>query len=627
MQDYTPAARAFWFVLAFVGLTVLAWAVVETIAQPFDAQVKILFAATAAGIIGYFPVLIPGARISIAGGDLFVFLAFILYGPPAAMVVAAAEGIVASMRSTKRWTSWVATPASSAISLAVAALVIDVIQPIIARLPSLAGTMSELFTLALCFGWTSVAIHQAIIALKAGKVPHPIAAIRGFHWFTVTQLAYASVAGLLYTSQRQFGLEAIVVAVPLITIFLAPLHFQMKRKEADERHMVELMESERRLQEALKAAEHASRAKSRFLAAASHDLRQPLHAFSFLAAALDMRCLDAPSREILQKMTDALEDLSVEFDALLDISKLDAGLVPIATSSFDAGQFLRRIAQPFVAVAQSRGILFEVAGQADVFVHTDRALLERIVRNLLDNAFKYTARGAVRLSCGTHGATCRIEIVDTGVGIPQAEQERVFEEFYQLGNPERDRRKGMGLGLSIVRRLATLLRVSLSMGSEVGRGTTFTLELPAAEAPQVVEVQAPASPAELRDRQVLLIDDEVSPRDALRGYLEALGCRVSVAGTVTEAAALAMLDEPDIVLADFRLRQGESGLDAIRRLRESRPDLPAIIVTGDTAPERLAEFDAAGIEVLHKPVVPARLVESMAAHIVARAASLPEEAL
>ena len=173
----------------------------------------------------------------------------------------------------------------------------------------------------------------------------------------------------------------------------------------------------------------------------------------------------------------------------------------------------------------------------------------------------------------------------------------------------------MGLGLSIVRRLANLLGLKLSMDSRVGCGTTFTLELEAVASPQRVEERVPALPTELTDCQVLLLDDEVAPRDALREYLETLGCRVSVAGTLAEAAAVAMLEEPDIVLADFRLRQQETGLEAIRRLRESRPGLPAIIVTGDTAPERLAELDGTGIEVLHKPVVPARLVESMVIHL------------
>jgi CheY-like chemotaxis protein len=219
----------------------------------------------------------------------------------------------------------------------------------------------------------------------------------------------------------------------------------------------------------------------------------------------------------------------------------------------------------------------------------------------------------VRVTCVTDDAGCHIEVRDTGVGIAAAEQERVFEEFYQVGNPERDRRKGMGLGLSIVRRLADLLDLNLTMDSRAGEGTTFSLRLDRVTAPVREEPRAVVGTASLRNRQVLVIDDEASVRDALRGYLEGMGCNVNVAATVAEAAALAMLQEPDIVLADFRLRGEETGLLAIQRLRESYPSLPAIVVTGDTAPESLAQLDGTGIVVLHKPVVPARLLEAITA--------------
>jgi CheY-like chemotaxis protein len=208
---------------------------------------------------------------------------------------------------------------------------------------------------------------------------------------------------------------------------------------------------------------------------------------------------------------------------------------------------------------------------------------------------------------------CRVVIADSGIGIPGAEQKRVFEEFYQVGNTERDRRKGMGLGLSIVRRLATLLDLRLEMTSVFGRGSTFTLELPAVERPAQVQPRPSLATTKLHDRQALVIDDEAAPRDALRGFLEGLGCRVSVAGTIEEAAALALLEEPDIVLADFRLRGEATGLQAVQLLRRGRPALPAIIVTGDTAPEQVAKLDGCGIDVLYKPVAPERLVKAMGA--------------
>jgi signal transduction histidine kinase len=609
MSDYPPAARAMWFTIVIAGGVAIVFAFVTVAELPAPTQLRIGFAALVAGIIGLFPVDVPSrtAKIAVEGGDMFVFLALLLYGPSAATLVCAGAGCVAVLRASKRATSRIFSPTNNALTVMLASWW----YPAASAGLDQARSLVLLFVVASLFILLQTAVLQAIFALKASQPIRPLLWAPHFLWTEVSALASASVAAVLYMSERHLGFEAILIAMPLVAMFVGGMHFYFEKKKADERHVVELQESERRLQEALTAAEHASRAKTRFLAAASHDLRQPLHALSFLTAALDMRPLDGSSREITRKMTDALEDLSAEFDALLDISKLDAGLVTISASSFEAEPFLRRIAEAFVPLTRARGVVFQVRGDSGVFIRTDRPLLERIVRNLLDNAFKYTEKGTVRLACTVAGGRCMIEIADTGIGIPEAEHEHVFEEFYQVGNPERDRRKGMGLGLSIVRRLANLLGVKLSMDSSVGRGTTFVLELETVAAPQRVDEAVLAPSTELADCQVLLIDDEVAPRDALRGYLEGLGCNVSVAGTLAEAAAVAMLEEPDIVLADYRLRQGETGLEAIRRLRASRPGLPAIIITGDTAPERLAELDGAGIQVLHKPVAPARLVESM----------------
>jgi signal transduction histidine kinase/ActR/RegA family two-component response regulator len=613
MRDYTPAARAYWFAVVIIGFGLTAFALVQLASRPPEVLGRIVIAAAVAAAAGVFPVRIPGSTRAIVGGDIFVFLAFMLYGASAAIVVAVAQAAVGVVRFSRRWTSWLISPAANAIALTLAGAAVGLTPRHMPDAGAGPISLAHLLGLSLCFGWASLMLLHTLAALKTRSPVALLLWTRQHGWLLVLQLAWGAIAALLYMSEQRFGLEAILVATPLVAACMGGLHFYFEKRNADARHMVELMESRRRLQEALATAERASRAKTRFLAAASHDLRQPLHALTFLTAALDMRPLDAPAREIVRKMTGALEDLSGEFDALLDISKLDAGLVTISASSFEAEPFLGRVAEAFVPVARARGLLFEVSGDSGVYVRTDRPLFERVVRNLLDNAFKYTEKGTVRLACTAAGARCRIVVADSGIGIPESEHEHVFEEFYQVGNPERDRRKGMGLGLSIVRRLTELLGVKLSMDSHVGRGTTFALELETVAAPHRVDEPAQAPSSGLADRQVLLVDDEVAPRDALRAYLEGLGCHVSVAGTLREAATAAMLDEPDIVLADFRLRQGETGLEAIQRLRESRPRLPAIIVTGDTAPERLAELDGTGIEVLHKPVPPARLVARMTA--------------
>jgi signal transduction histidine kinase len=607
MHDYPPAARAFWFTLVIIGYVLLTLALVDVVALPRDTQVMVWIAAGAAALVGFFPVPVPGTKISFAGGEIFIFLVLLLYGPSAAIVGAAFEALVVSCRTSKRSTSHLLAAPLASFSMLVSASGFTAVRSALGPGGSFTEALALLFALALCYFAITATLIRTLFALKARTPITPIAWLVEYRWVALGYLASASVAAVLYASRLQFGLEAIVIVTPLLTIsFLAALHFYFERRQDNERHVAELMASEERLQQALLAKTH-------FLAAASHDLRQPLHALTFLTAALDMRPIDGVSREIVSKMAKSLEDLSLEFDSLLDISKLDAGVVPCTPTTFELLPFLHRIGEPFDAAAQAQGLSFGIEGANGAYVHTDRALLERVVRNILDNAFKYTKRGSVQMACEAGDGLCRVVIADSGIGIPENEQQRVFEEFYQVGNAERDRRKGMGLGLSIVRRLATLLDLRLAMTSAVGRGTTFTLELPEVERPAQVQPRPLLATTKLHDRQVLVIDDEASSRDALRGFLEELGCRVSVAGTIEEAAALALLDEPDIVLADFRLRGDATGLQAVQRLRQDLPALPAIIITGDTAPEQVARLDGCGIDVLYKPVAPERLVEAMGA--------------
>ncbi len=321
--------------------------------------------------------------------------------------------------------------------------------------------------------------------------------------------------------------------------------------------------------------------------------------------------------ELARRLESALQraeaaDLSYELDSLLDISKLDAGVVPVQPAMFEFTACLARICQSFDAIAKARALHFRTQWPDEVWVSTDRKLLEGIVRNLLDNAFKYTTFGTVRVDARVENGRCIVAMSDTGIGIAPAEQERVFEEFYQVGNPERDRRKGLGLGLPIVRRHSELLGLPIRISSAPGKGTTFTLDLAVVPPPLRVEpVKSGLIPA-FQDRQFLVIDDEAGSREAMQSYLQALGCQVSVAATINEATALAQVQEPDLVIADFRLRGSETGLQAIEALRKTRPTLAALLITGETAPERLTEMNAARIPVLHKPVPPAVLIDNIA---------------
>ena len=383
--------------------------------------------------------------------------------------------------------------------------------------------------------------------------------------------------------------------------------------------LIEALELERQeVSLARDRAETANRAKSRFLAASSHDLRQPLHTLSLYSAALKLQAPNGATGEIAGHIDTALASLSALVNSLLDISKLDAGAVQPELRCTGLKALIERIEADYRPVARERGLEFRVAA-ADVQVRTDPVLLESLLRNLVDNAFKYTAAGGVTLAAEPDERTVRITVRDTGAGIPADERERIFEEFYQIGNPERDRSHGLGLGLAIVRRLAQLLGLEVELESEPGRGSSFAVTMPRALEGDA-ETRAPAAPVAeksgtLDGARVLVIDDEPEVRTGMRTLLEQLGCRVAVCGGYAEAERL--LDERalevDVIVADFRLRQHENGIDTVRRLRARLGKVPALLVSGDTAPERLREAQSSGLPLLHKPVSADKLMETMLA--------------
>jgi CheY-like chemotaxis protein/two-component sensor histidine kinase len=364
-------------------------------------------------------------------------------------------------------------------------------------------------------------------------------------------------------------------------------------------------------------AEEANRAKSQFLAAASHDLRQPLHALSLFSATLTLRAADSTTGEIASHIDKALASLAALVDSLLDISKLDAGAVRPQLQRVNMKELVERIDADYRPVAREKGLTFRVA-PVEAQVETDPVLLERVVRNLVDNAFKYTAAGSVSLDVEHDERTVRIAVRDTGAGIPEAERERIFDEFYQVGNPERDRGKGLGLGLAIVRRLARLLGLEVQLESQAGRGSTFAVTLARAIAESALPRPPRTHPADnagmLAGTTVLVVDDELGARLGMRTLLESWGCRVAACSGFVEAERL--LDdyalEVDVIVADFRLPH-ENGVETVGRLRARLGDVPALMVSGDTAPERLREAQASGLPFLHKPVSADKLMETMLA--------------
>jgi CheY-like chemotaxis protein len=301
-------------------------------------------------------------------------------------------------------------------------------------------------------------------------------------------------------------------------------------------------------------------------------------------------------------MNTALQGLASQLDALLDISKLDAGVVRVERAPLELRPFLAHLYEEFEPVARDKGLELAFECPREAFVDTDRTLLERIARNLLDNSIKYTDAGRVTLRAQREQGGFAVTVADSGRGIPESEQDRVFEEFYQLDNPERDRTRGLGLGLAIVKRLADLLAIGMDMTSVPGEGTTFRLLLPGARSPSREQVVGTPEASRFASLHVLVIDDEAAVRLGMKTLLEGMGCRATLTDGTEQAVAAARADKPDVVLADFRLRGTDNGIDAVHALRQLYPSIPAVLISGDIAPERLREAEQAAIPLLHKPV-------------------------
>jgi signal transduction histidine kinase len=368
---------------------------------------------------------------------------------------------------------------------------------------------------------------------------------------------------------------------------------------------------EGKVSERTHALELANQAKSRFLRAASHDLRQPMHALGLFVAQLNERVRDPQTRRIAAQAEAAVTALQELLDAILDISRLDTGVVAPNVSDFAVNSLLDHLDTGFAAVATAKGLRLRVV-PSRLVVHSDPVLLERILLNLVANAVRYTERGGIAIGCRRRGKNVRIEVWDTGVGITPRQQQVIFQDFYQVGNPERDRHKGLGLGLAIAARLALLLDCRIELRSRLGKGSVFAIEVPRGKtptAPSAAESFGVATDA-LRGALVLIVDDDALVREAMHGLFTQWGCEVAIAASGDEAmAALERHDRlPDALLCDYLLPGGESGTAIIRRLRAAAGiAIPAALISGDTAPETLQKVKESGYPLLPKPVAPAKL--------------------
>lgn len=478
--------------------------------------------------------------------------------------------------------------------------------------------------------------HYAISVITIGLAAGAIAPAAGH---LPIYLPWAIMAGInLGGAWLWRGSEEGYVFAFLLVALLVLLAGFVRDQGSSIKRLVTLAESLRRAKDraelaqaqaevAREQADLANQARTRFFASASHDLRQPLHALSLSTAALH-KLADQHDDDMLSSvsgvMRRALSESKNLLDSLLEISELDAGAIRATRQAVDLGPLFEQIRDECMAAAEAKGLVLtstfdaSLALQSGWYVDADPRLLKRILHNLVGNAIKFTPKGSVNLSAVLDApiGAWRIRVRDTGPGIAAAEQGKVFEEFYQIGNPERDRKRGLGLGLPIVRRLAGLMDASVHIVDSTSLGTTFEVRLPAMQqaVPPVAIVSEASAPISLeayqgRGHRVLIIDDELEVRTALHGLLLAIGwAPVAVADG---PAAIAQFDrgwKPDALIVDYRLHADINGLDVLRALRNNGCQAPAVLVTGDTSPDRIAAAQGSGLPILYKPVDGAALV-------------------
>jgi two-component system, sensor histidine kinase len=452
-----------------------------------------------------------------------------------------------------------------------------------------------------------VVLLTLLIGMSAGSI-----SITSYWPPTLYAMAIPSIS-MMAARVAYEGSPSYLAIAAVLALFLLILHQMVQQAHRATLGAVALrfenMDLVQELREQKAVAEQANVAKSKFLAAASHDLRQPLHALGLFVAALRDRVRDGEVKTLVDNISSSVGALDSLFNALLDISKLDAGIVEPRMRHIHLRVLLDRLANEYAPQARMRGLSWRCEGD-DSVIHSDPALLETILRNVISNAIRYTERGAVTVTWGCADRQVDIEVTDTGIGIAPEHHQDVFQEFFQLHNPERDRNKGLGLGLAIVQRLTRLLRHDLELNSEPGVGTRLRMTLSAGDAVRIQPESDSATDLAVRDETgltVLIIDDELAVREAMAVLLGGWGWRVLTAASLQEAQAISET-APDAIIADYRLRDAHTGAEAIQQLhRQWRRDVPALIITGDTAPERLRQAQDSGFAFLHKPVQPARL--------------------
>lgn len=387
------------------------------------------------------------------------------------------------------------------------------------------------------------------------------------------------------------------------------------------RDVTERVAADMTMRAAKEAAEQANIAKTRFLAAASYDLRQPVQALVLYTSVLEERMGDRDTAaSVLTHVKGSLAALNGLLEVLLDMSKLEAGSIKPEPTIFALADAIDTTIREFEPSASRKGIRMRAVPTSAV-VRTDRALFDRMLGNLVSNAVRYTERGKILVGTRPRGQAVSVQVIDTGIGIPQDRLDDIFQEFVQRGSFERDRDHGAGLGLAFVRRLSRLLGCPVTVRSIVGKGSKFAIELPLvgfSRATNIAYLGLRTRRATAEKARIVIIDDEVTVLQALRIIIADWGYEVIAAQDEDEVmSALRHHPEPpDVIIADYRLRAGQTGAEVIEhiRMRYNHP-IPSIVVTGDTAPERIREAEDRGLSLLHKPVLPETLQAEIAKYL------------
>lgn len=445
-----------------------------------------------------------------------------------------------------------------------------------------------------------------VAGFVAGAIPQLSYRIGAFYGFAVFAISPLGIRLLLaeQAPMRIIGVMAILFMV--INIAAARISYRRVcsqiRLEQENRQLVEHLREEK------ERAENANREKSRFLAAASHDLRQPMHAIGLFIHALATHELDDETRKLVDNIRLSSASLEELFDSLLDISRLDAGTLKADPQVFSLGQLLRQIAEEFTPEAKAKSVSIRLF-DCDARVYSDETMLGRILRNAVSNAVRYTDSGGVLIGWRRRGSSIRIEIHDTGPGIPEHELARVYDEFYRLSGSQQ-KQQGLGLGLSIIKRLADILQHPCQLSSELGRGTVFTVSVPEARSGQGATRSGSPPQGDLTGTRLLIIEDDPAIIASMRELVSIWGCTVMTATSMETALEQIEAEDslPDIIVSDYHLKSGPDGIEVVKAIRNSvAVAIPALIVTGDTSRESFEKAQENGLPLLHKPLAPARL--------------------